>query len=167
MVAGSLAEALIAGSISARIWQREVRVGFEIDASTQFGAEVVKRIEQQKLAWLTTVDSTGIPQPNPVWFIWDDGSFIIFSRPNQAKLANIARSARVSLNLEATEDEEQITIFTGHAEIVDRESIPREIFDRYAAKYAQGMINIKLPRAEYEQTYTVPIRVTPEKLRGW
>ena len=50
---------------------------------------------------------------------------------------------------------------------MDRESIPREIFDRYAAKYAQGMINIKLPRAEYERTYTVPIRVTPEKLRGW
>jgi hypothetical protein len=82
-------------------------------------------------------------------------------------LNNIARSNRVSLNLEATEDEEQITIFTGYAEIVDRESIPQEIFDRYAAKYAQGMINIELPRVEYEQTYTVPIRVTPEKLRGW
>jgi hypothetical protein len=82
-------------------------------------------------------------------------------------LNNIARSNRVSLNLEATEDEEQITIFTGHAEIVDRESIPQEIFDRYAEKYAQGMINIKLPRPEYEKAYSVPIRLIPEKLRGW
>jgi PPOX class probable F420-dependent enzyme len=142
-------------------------MAFEIDTSTAFGLAVVKRIDEQKVAWLTTVSSDGTPQPNPVWFLWDDGSFIIFSRPNQAKLANIARSNRVSLNLEATEDEEQITIFTGYAEIVDRESIPQEIFDRYAEKYAQGMINIKLPRAEYEQAFSVPIRVTPEKLRGW
>ena len=142
-------------------------MGFQIDTCTEFGAKTARRVVDDKLVWLTTVDSTGTPQPNPVWFLWDDGSFVIFSRPNQAKLANIARSDRVSLNFEATEDEEQITIFTGHAEQVDRATISQEILDRYAEKYAQGMINISLPRPEYEAAYTEVIRFTPEKVRGW
>jgi len=145
----------------------EERMGFGIDTSTAFGAEAVKRIEAQKLAWLTTVDSKGTPQPNPVWFIWDSDAIVIFSKPNQAKLKNIARSGRVSLNLEATTDEEHITIFTGHADIVDRATIGQDLLDRYAARYEEGMVNIKMTRAEYEAAYTEVIRFTPEKLRGW
>ena len=142
-------------------------MAFRIDTTTEFGAKTARRVEQEKLAWLTTVDSNGTPQPNPVWFLWDDGSFLIFSRPNQAKLANIARSGRASVNLEATEDEEQITIFTGTAEIVDYDALPKEVFDRYAAKYADGMERINLPRPEYEKAYTAAIRFTPAKVRGW
>src|SRR5262245_39535221 len=96
---------------------------FAIDMSTEFGTETARRVVDEKLAWLTTVDSKGMPQPNPVWFLWDNGSFLLFSRPNQAKLANIARSGQVSFNFEATEEEEQVTIFTGRAELVERSTI--------------------------------------------
>jgi PPOX class probable F420-dependent enzyme len=142
-------------------------VGFAIDTSTAFGAAVIDRLEVQKLAWLTTVDSKGTPQPNPVWFIWDDGVIYIFSKPNQAKLSNIARSGRVAINLEATADEEHVTIFTGQAEIIDRADLPADILDRYAERYKDGMTGIQMTRAEYEAAYAIPIRFTPEKLRGW
>ena len=104
---------------------------------------------------------------NPVWFLRDGDVFLIFSKPGQAKLANIARHPRVSLNLEATPDQEQITIFTGRAEVVDRETIDEELLDRYAARYAQGMVGIGMNREQYESAYTTVIRFTPEKLRGW
>ena len=107
-------------------------MGFAIDTSTEFGAKTTRRVLDEKLAWLTTVDSTGTPQPNPVWFLWDSGSFITFSKPNRAEIANIARTGRVSLNFEASPDEEQIRIFTGHAEIIERCTISRVILDRYA-----------------------------------
>lgn len=141
-------------------------MGFTIDTSTEFGAKVAQRIEEQKLAWLTTVSGDGTPQPNPVWFIFDNGTFVIFSQPNQAKLTNIRRTGRVSFNLESI-DEETITIFTGHAEIVPYESIPKSLLDRYIERYTEGLKNLKMTREEYEATYTVPIRFTPEKLRGW
>ena len=141
-------------------------MGFTIDTSTEFGAKVAQRIEDQKLAWLTTISADGTPQPNPVWFIWNDGAFIIFSQPNQAKLSNIRRTGRVSFNLESI-DEETITIFTGRAEIVPYESIPQTLLERYAQRYAEGLKNLKMTRAEYEAAYTVPIRFTPERLRGW
>jgi len=142
-------------------------MGFTIDTSTEFGAKTARRVVEEKLAWLTTVDRNGTPQPNPVWFLWDGGSFVVFSQPNQAKLANIARTGQVSFNFEATEDEEQVTIFTGRAELVDRATIGQELLDRYAAKYAEGMERIELPREQYEAAYTAVIRITPDKLRGW
>src|SRR5215212_3377506 len=72
-------------------------MGFAIDTSTEFGAKTARRVVEEKLAWLTTIDSKGTPQPNPVWFMWDDGTFVVFSQPNQAKLANIARTGLVQL----------------------------------------------------------------------
>jgi PPOX class probable F420-dependent enzyme len=142
-------------------------MGFAIDTSTDFGTKTARRVVEEKLAWLTTVDRNGTPQPNPVWFLWDDGAFVVFSQPNQAKLANIARTERVSFNFEATEDEEPVTTFTGRAEIVDCATVGREILDRYAAKYAEGMARIEQPREQYEAAYTAVIRITPEKVRGW
>lgn len=82
-------------------------------------------------------------------------------------MSNISRSGQISLNFEATEDEEQVTIFTARAEIVDYAALPREVFDGYAEKYAEGMERSGLPRPQYEQAYSVAIRVTPEKVRGW
>ena len=37
----------------------------------------------------------------------------------------------------------------------------------YAERYTDGMTGIQMTRAEYEAAYTIPIRFTPEKLRGW
>lgn len=140
---------------------------FTIDTMTELGAKVAERIERQTLAWLTTVGADGTPQPNPVWFLWNEGTFLIFSKPGQAKLANIARFSRVSFNLEATDDQEQITILTGSAEIATSDALDPELLDRYAARYATRLPGIGMTRAQYEADYTAVIRFTPEKLRGW
>lgn len=43
-------------------------MSFQLDRSTEFGAKTARRVEEDKLAWLTTIDSRGTPQPNPVQF---------------------------------------------------------------------------------------------------
>jgi PPOX class probable F420-dependent enzyme len=142
-------------------------VSAAVAAAGEFGATARRRLEQNKLAWLTTVSSDGTPQPNPVWFIVDDDVIIIFSKPNQAKLKNVARHPQVAFNLEATETEEEITIITGTAEVTDKTVVTADLLDRYAAKYEQGMVGIKMTREEYEAAYTNVIRLTPAKVRGW
>ena len=142
-------------------------VSAALAAAGEFGATAGGRLEQHKLAWLTTIASDGTPQPNPVWFIVDGDVIIIFSKPNQAKLKNIARYQQVSFNLEATETEEEVTIVTGTAEVTDKSTLNSELLDRYAAKYEQGMVGIKMTREEYEAAYTNVIRLTPAKVRGW
>lgn len=43
-------------------------MGFRIDTSTEFGAKTARRVPEDKLVCLTTVDTNGTPQPNPVPF---------------------------------------------------------------------------------------------------
>lgn len=39
-----------------------------IDRSSEFGARVLRRLEEDEIIWLTTGGKDGAPQPNPVWF---------------------------------------------------------------------------------------------------
>src|SRR4029453_7250355 len=58
-----------------------------IHLSTDFGARVAKRLEEEGIVWLTTTSADGTPQPNPVWFLWNGDNVLIFSEPNQASPA--------------------------------------------------------------------------------
>lgn len=142
-------------------------VSTALQAAGELGDKARQRLERQKLAWLTTIARDGTPQPNPVWFIIDGEAIVVFSKPGQAKLHNIGRNGKVSFNLEATETEEEITIITGTAEVTDKSAISADLLDRYAAKYAEGMVAINLTREQYESQYSSVIRITPNKLRGW
>ena len=73
-------------------------------------------MDEELVIWLTTVSSDGTPNPNPVWFCWDGSSFVIYTPPSSAKLKNIARNPRVSLNLAGSEAlGGDVVIFTGEA----------------------------------------------------
>jgi PPOX class probable F420-dependent enzyme len=68
------------------------------DFSGKLGRHVNRRLRQEKVIWLTTIDSQNTPQPRPVWFHWDGQTLLIFSERNKAKLRHIARNPRVALN---------------------------------------------------------------------
>jgi len=72
-----------------------------VDSSSEFGRRAERRLHEEKIAWLTTVDGAGCPQPVPVWFLWDgDDSVLLYSRPETPKLRAITANPRVSLNLD-------------------------------------------------------------------
>lgn len=142
------------------------RMAITLDPNVEFEALAINRIESEEVGWLTTVNGDLVPQPNPVWFIWDDGSFVIISKPKQAKLINIGRNPHVSLNLE-TSEKGGIVVFTGKAKLVDRDSVSPVVLDRMAAKYESGLQSINYTREFFEREYSATIRFTPEKVRGW
>jgi PPOX class probable F420-dependent enzyme len=137
-----------------------------IHLSTDFGARVAKRLQEEGIVWLTTTSADGTPQPNPVWFLWNGDNVLIFSEPNQAKLANIGRNPRVSLNLNSNAYGGDIAVITGSA-AVDPAGPSAAERDAYAAKYGEGMKSIGLTAEGFAAKYSVPIRITPEKLRGF
>jgi PPOX class probable F420-dependent enzyme len=75
-----------------------------LDLNSKFGRVVKKHLKNEYFIWLTTVDAKGAPQPRPVWFIWEDDSFLIFSQPNAFKVKHLKNNPRVSLHFN-TEDE--------------------------------------------------------------
>ncbi|MEU2257137.1 TIGR03667 family PPOX class F420-dependent oxidoreductase [Nocardia xishanensis] len=137
-----------------------------VDTGTEFGAKVAERLGREGILWLTTVGPSGTPQPNPVWFQWRDGEFLLFSQPNKSKLRNIAHNPRVSLNLNSNEHGGDVVVLTGTARIVEERPSDDEIAS-YTAKYTKGLADINMSADEFYAEYSVPIRITPDRLRGF
>ncbi len=70
------------------------------DTPIPTGSRPDRRLREELIVWLTTVRADGQPQTSPVWFLWDGETFLIYSRPDAARLRNIAANRRVSLNLD-------------------------------------------------------------------
>jgi PPOX class probable F420-dependent enzyme len=89
-----------------------------VDFTSRFGRHFTRRLRQQKIIWLTTVDSHDTPQPRPVWFHWDGKTILIFSEKNKAKLRHIAANPRVALNFNTAEDGGDVAVILGEAKIL-------------------------------------------------
>lgn len=136
-----------------------------IDLSSDFGKRVAARLREEAIIWLTTTSADGTPQPNPVWFLGNGDQVLIFSQPNQAKLRNIERNPRVALNFNSRNGGD-IAVITGTAAIDPSGPTDGER-TAFLSKYARGIKAIGLTPESMLQTYSVLIRVTPEKLRGF
>jgi len=138
-----------------------------IDTSTPFGKGAERLLKTERVVWLTTVSADGTPQPNAVWFIWDGNTALMYSIPNQAKLKNIARNPRVALNLDSKKRGDNIVILTGTA-AVDTGAPPLNKNRAYMAKYRAEIARLKLGTpAKMASEYSVAVRITPKKLRGF
>ena len=137
----------------------------DLDLNTEFGARVARRLREERLIWLTTVRPDLTPQPSLVWFLWDAGTLLIYSKPNMPKLRNIEQNPTVALNFDGDGRGGNVVIFTGTA-IIDRQAPSLDQIAAYVEKYAENIARMKLTPASFAQMYSVPIRVTPASLRG-
>lgn len=137
----------------------------QIDTSNEFGARAARRLNEEMIGWLTTVSSSGAPEPSPIWFLWDGETAVIYSRPNTPKLRHIAASSKVSLSLDGDGRGGDIVILTGDAQI-DEAIPPANEVPEYVAKYAKGITGIGMTPASFAAAYSVPIRFRPARLRG-
>jgi PPOX class probable F420-dependent enzyme len=140
-------------------------MAMKIDPSTEFGARVQRRLDDELIGWLTTVGRDGTPHPKPVWFLWTGEAILVFSRPNTAKLAHVARNPRVALNLDGDRHGGDVIVLTGTAEI-DEAIAPADAHPAYVEKYREAIGRIGMTPESFAAAYGVPIRITPEKLWG-
>jgi PPOX class probable F420-dependent enzyme len=134
--------------------------------STPFGERVAKRLREEKVAWLTTVGTGGTPQPNPVWFLWDGDTILIYSMTHAARVANIKRNPHVAFNFDGDGRGGNIIVIAGEARISPEEPSAAEN-DAYVAKYGASIAGGPWGTPEnFAAKYTVPVRITPLKVRG-
>ena len=136
-----------------------------IDLSNEYGQRVARRLRKEPIGWLTTVDRHGYPQPRPVWFLWDGESFLIYSRPGTRKIDHIAERPQVALNLDGDGLGGDIVVFIGEARL-DPSAPPADQIPAYVEKYQPGFTRIGITAAQFALSYSVAIRLTPDKLRG-
>lgn len=138
------------------------------DFRSKFGRIALKRLKMEYFIWLTTVDAAGTPQPRPVWFLWETGSILIYSQAQAYKLIHIRRRPRVSLHFNTKDDlgETGVIVLPGEAAI-DESCLPADRHRAYLGKYKDGITRLGATPEQFAGEYSVAIRITPTKLRGW
>ena len=138
-----------------------------IDLNSNFGKVLQKHLKEEYAIWLTTVDSQGTPQPRPVWFIWEEDSFLIFSQAKAHKLPHISKNQKVALNFNTDETgDKHVIVFTGEA-VIDTNSPPAHRVPTYLNKYKDGITSLEMTPEQFSQEYSIAIRIRPAQVRGW
>ena len=138
-----------------------------IDLHSEFGRAVQRHIKDQYVIWLTTVDSTLTPQPRPVWFVYEDDSFLIYSQAHAHKVAHIKKHPRVALNFNTDESgDKHVIVFTGEA-VIDEGYPPAHAVPTYFEKYKDGIAGLEMTPENFSRDYSVAIRIRPTGVRGW
>ncbi|MEU5695609.1 TIGR03667 family PPOX class F420-dependent oxidoreductase [Actinosynnema sp. NPDC020468] len=135
------------------------------DPSTEFGARVLRRLTEEKIAWITSVDRNGTPQPAPVWFLWEDDRLIVYTPPTAKRVERLKANPRTSVNL-ADEGGQNVVVLTGTLAV--DETVPG-VPDNpaYLAKYGKWIDDRFEGAVKFGATYSVAVVFTPEKVRGF
>jgi PPOX class probable F420-dependent enzyme len=136
------------------------------DTTTEAGSRAQRRLREEEVAWLTTVRSDGQPQSVPIWFLWDGGTFLIYSQPDTRKLKNIGRNPRVGLNLNSSDTGGVVVRVEGSAEILDGFALADEVAE-YLEKYREAIARIGYDTEGFARAYSVALRVAPERWQVW
>ncbi len=134
--------------------------------NTPFGERVARRLKEEPIIWMTTVGADGTPQPNPVWFLWDGESFLIYSLPDAARLPHIKRNPNVSLNLDGNGKGGDIIVIAGEARITTDDP-SADMNPIYVEKYKDFIQRSFKTPENFASKYNVTLRVTPRKVRGF
>ena len=138
-----------------------------IDFTSDFGRAARRHIDEEYVIWLTTVDSNLTPQPRPVWFIWDQDSFLIFSQAKAYKVAHVKKNPKVALHFNTDETgDKHVIVFTGEASI-DTGCPPAHLVPAYFEKYKDDIAALDMTPDGFSREYSIPLRIRPAEVRGW
>lgn len=135
---------------------------------SDFGERVRRRLREEQLIWFTTTGADGTPQPNPVWFLFEEDreSVLIYNATRAKRLEHAAVRPRVALNFETDEHGDDVVVITGTAEqALDAPENKDHV--AYLEKYAEAIKAIGSNIDKFAQDYSVPLRIRFTKVRGF
>ena len=137
------------------------------DPSMPFGERVARRLRDERLMWLTTVDAKGMPQPTPIWFWWDEAisTLLIYSRSDAKRLAHLQQNPRVALNFDGNGSGGDIIVITGQAQI-SPDDPPADQVPTYVEKYREFIARRYGTPEQFASIYSIALRVRPITIRG-
>ena len=139
-----------------------------IDFKSKLGRKAMRHLKQEYFIWLTTVDSSGTPQPRPVWFTLEGDSILLYSQPSAFKLRHIVNNPNVALHFNTADPkgEEDLIIFKGTAKI-DSKAEPVNKNGAYMRKYREGIKGLSSSPQKFAEEYSTAVRIKLTSLRGW
>jgi PPOX class probable F420-dependent enzyme len=136
-----------------------------LDPNDLRAADVIERLTNDRVTWLTTVAPDGTPQTSPVWFLWSGDRILVYSRESP-RVRNIGKHPRVSLNLDGNSLGGDIIVIEGTA-VIDREQPAAADNTEYLSKYQPVIDDYGWTAEGFASDYSAPIIITPTKYRYW
>jgi PPOX class probable F420-dependent enzyme len=136
------------------------------DPATDFGKRVRRRLSDEQVMWFTTVGGDGTPQSNPVWFLWEDTSVLVYNRSDAKRLTHIPSRPQVCLHFDGDGHGGDIVVLTGRAGVLAGHPLPHQL-PGYLDKYRESMTRVSGSPEAFSQAYPVPVRVEVVRVRGF
>lgn len=130
-----------------------------------FGERVRQRLDDEQIIWFTSVGRDGTPQPNPVWFLWDGETLLVYNHHRANRLVHVRQRPQVTLHFNH-DGGRDVVVLTGRAEVLEDYPPPHEQPD-YLEKYGSGMARVSGDLEAFSRTYSVPLRVHLAGVRGF
>jgi PPOX class probable F420-dependent enzyme len=133
-----------------------------------FGTRVRSRLREEIAIWLTTTGADGTPQPNPVWFLWEEDSdaLLVYNANKANRIEHVARRPRASANFDGNGSGGDIVVLTGVVE--QAPDVPSaDKHEAYVAKYADSIARLGMDPEKFAAAYSVPLRLRINKVRGF
>jgi PPOX class probable F420-dependent enzyme len=130
-----------------------------LDPSLDRDAHILDRLRANVIVWFGSVRPDGRPHFVPVWFLWEQGTILIFSQPNQ-KVRNIEHNPNVTLALDNTYDGEDVILIEGQAHLIEDASL---LASSYLEKYSARIAALGTTPEQMAQAYNKAIRVVPTR----
>ena len=137
-----------------------------LDPESEAGREAERHLQDDIVGWLTTVAPDGRPQSSVISFLWDGETILFYSKPGTPKLRNIAAAPQVSFHLNSDPYGDHVVTVEGRA-VIDESPPPSDVPPEYRAKYRAPLEHWDMDEAGTARTFSVPVRITPERFRVW
>jgi PPOX class probable F420-dependent enzyme len=126
---------------------------------------VEARLRHNLMAWLTTVRADGQPVTVPVWFLLrEDGTILVYTKPNAPKLRHLADNPKVSLVLDVNDIGRNLVRIEGVAGPVDDQPAADDN-PAYLAKYTERIGAMFGTPQQFAAQFSQAVVITPTKLR--
>jgi PPOX class probable F420-dependent enzyme len=123
-----------------------------------------EHLARDVVGWLTTVAANGTPQSSVISFLWEGETILFYSQPDTPKLRNIAGSPLVSFHLQSDPYGDHLLVIEATA-AEDRTIPPSDEHPAYRAKYREPLEHWGMGEAETARDFSIPIRITPRRVR--
>jgi len=137
-----------------------------MDTTSPTAARIRRFLERDPVVWLSTVRPDGRPHLVPIWFWWDGDALLVFSKLGAQKVRNMRERPSVMLALGDAEDDFDVGMLEGRAELLDAPPSAAGLAG-HLAKYGDRMATIGLTGDEFAATYSQAIRIRPVRFLPW
>lgn len=129
-------------------------------------SRIDRLLREEPVVWLSSVRPDGGPHLVPIWFSWDGREILIASKPGAQKVRNLRANPNVMLALGEAEDDFDVGLLEGRAELLDT-PVAAVLPASHFAKYRSQMAAIGLTTDEFLAAYSQAIRIIPTRFLPW